>query len=245
MKNSTVVGQVYETSDYSLFKLRKDNRPVKEVNVVALAQSIKGMGQKHPIAVTSNYVVTDGQHRLAACKKLNIPVKYIIDKNAMTTKEIAQLQSASKAWNKKDFAHSYAEDGIEAYKLYNLFVKDYPEYSHTCCLIMLANRTERSQADEIAFQEGTFKVKSFSVAKKNAETIRAMGRFYKGYNMRGFVTAILFLLGHKDFSLERLMRKLPRRSKDIMDFSKMEDYISTLTEIYNWKETKKVYFNQA
>lgn len=242
MKEITVVGKVYETKKYELFKLRSDNRPIKDSNVNALTLSIEQMGQRHPIAVDNNFVVHDGQHRLEACKKLGIPVKYIIDETPMSTTNIAQLQSASKGWGNKDYAHSFAEANNPNYKLYNLFVKDYPEFNHTCVVMFLGNRTTRSKADEENFRIGTFTVKSYAAAKKNAEIIKEMGRYYKGYYLRGFVSAILKLLSFKEFELPRLMRKLPKRCKDIMDFSKTEDYLEALIHIYNWKETKKVYF---
>jgi hypothetical protein len=48
---------------------------------------------------------------------------------------------------------------------------------------------------------------------------------------------------NKDFEMKRLLRKLPKRCKELLDFSKTEDYLDTLQDIYNWKETKKVYFH--
>jgi hypothetical protein len=242
MKNN-VIGKIYETTNYEMFQLRNDNRPIKDQNVNALISSIKNMGLRHPIAVDNKYRVQDGQHRLAACKALKIPVAYIVDENTMTTAEIAELQSASKSWNHNDYAHSFSTtDNGDSYRLYQDFKTIYPEFSHSVILIMLTGINYTSEKVIEAFKNGTFTVKSYSKAKIIAETLKKLAPFYKGYNRRSFVLSIIYMMTNKDFTLERLLRKMPARCKQIMDFSKMEDYVDTLQDMYNWKETKKVYF---
>ena len=240
--SSKTVGKIYQTENYSIFKYRVDNRPVNHSNTNAIAKSIESMGQKHPISVDIDFNVQDGQHRLEACKKLKIPVKYIVDVDQMGTNQIAELQSTTRSWKTKDYAHGFASNN-ENYVLYNKFCTDYPEFSHTCVLALLSNKTERNGTIEDAFKTGGFKVKSLVKAREVADLLKSMSLYYKGFNKRGFVFAILKLKENKDFDLKRLLRKLPKRCKDLLDFSKTEDYIDTLQDIYNWKETKKVYFH--
>lgn len=242
MTNGKEVGKIYETSDYSQFSFRKDNRPVKETNVLSKIESIKMMGQKQPITVDKNGRVIDGQHRLEACKKLNIPVKYIIDEKRMSTQEIADLQSSSISWKPDDYASSFASTGNDSYKLYVLFSQAYPEFAHSCRLTMLENTYNRNHGAENKFKAGMFVVKSYKKACQYAEALKKIGAFYEGYNRRSFVCAVLYMMDNPEFSFERFMRKLPKRRRELMDFSKTEDYIEALQKIYNWKETKKVYF---
>lgn len=240
---SNVIGKIYETTNYEMFQLRKDNRPIKNQNVNALIKSIKNMGLRHPIAVDSNYKVQDGQHRLQACKALKIPVAYIVDENTMNTAEIAELQSASKGWNHDDYAHSFSTtDNGDDYKLYQDFKTLYPEFSHSVVLIMLTGLRGGNSKTTENFKNGTFEVRSYNKAKTVAETVKKLAPFYKGYCRRSFILAVMHMMSNKDFSLERLLRKMPARCKQIMDFSKMEDYVDTLQDMYNWKESKKVYF---
>lgn len=240
---SSVIGKIYETTNYEMFQLRKDNRPIKDQNVNALIKSIKNMGLRHPIAVDSKYRVQDGQHRLQACRALKIPVAYIVDENTMNTAEIAELQSASKGWNHDDYAHSFGTtDNGDDYKLYQEFKTLYPEFSHSVVLIMLTGIKHSNGKLIEDFKKGSFQVKNYSRAKQTAETVKKLSPFYKGYSRRSFILAIIHMMNNKDFSLERLLRKMPARCKQIMDFSKMEDYVDTLQDMYNWKESKKVYF---
>jgi len=244
MKDSKVVGKIFQTKNYSQFKYRADNRPVDQANVHKLVKSFEVMGQKIPIKVDSSMNVLDGQHRLKACVQLKMPVVFIIDDEDMTTSEIAQLQATSTKWNYADYAHSFATDeSLIDYRLYNNFCTTYSEFPHSTAILMLSNlRAAGGNADQV-FKSGKFKVKSFSKAKEIAETLRKMSIYYKSYNRKGFVSSVIVMMNHKDFSQERLFRKLPKRCKEIHDFSKTEDYLDTLQDIYNWKEPKKVYFH--
>jgi hypothetical protein len=244
MKDSKVVGKIFQTKNYDQFKYRADNRPVDASNVHKLVKSFEVMGQKIPIKVDSSMNVLDGQHRLKACVQLKIPVIFIIDDEDMTTSEIAQLQATTKKWTYEDYAHSFANDeNLVDYRLYNNFCSVYSEFPHSTAILMLGNqRTAGGNADQV-FKSGKFKIKSFAKAKHIAETLRKMSIYYKNYNRKGFVSSIIVMMNHKDYSEERLFRKLPKRCKEIHDFSKTEDYLDTLQDIYNWKETKKVYFH--
>ena len=241
--SSKTVGKIYQTENYSIFKYRIDNRPINETNVNNIARSIQIMGQRHPISVDYNMNIQDGQHRLEACKKLGVPVLYIVNKDLMSTSQIAELQSTTRSWKTKDYAHGFSNDNNENYNLYNKFCADYPEFSHTCALVLLSNKTERNASVEESFKTGDFKVKSYNKAREVADLLKSMSAYYKGYNKRGFIFALLKMKENKDFEMKRLLRKLPKRCKELLDFSKTEDYLDTLQDIYNWKETKKVYFH--
>ena len=246
MKESTkVIGKIYQTTNYERFQFRVDNRPVEDNTVKKLVKSIGEMGQKLPIKVDYAFNVLDGQHRLKACMSLNIPVTYIIDNDLMSTEQIAQLQSTTKKWSASDYAHSFAsdEDNGSDYRLYNTFTALYPEFPHSTALLMLSNSKNNAGNADVNFKTGKFKVKSYTKAKLIAETLRKLSIYYKNYNKKGFVSSLVVMINHVDFSLERLLRKMPKRCKQIHDFSKTEDYLDTLQSIYNWNEAKKVYFH--
>jgi hypothetical protein len=244
MKDSRKIGNIFQTNNYSQFKIRTDNRPINQANVQKLVKSFEIMGQKIPIKVDSKMYVLDGQHRLKACAHLKIPVVFIVDDKAMTTSEIAQLQATSSKWNYADYAQSFATDeNLVDYRLYRNFCSTYSEFPHSTAILMLGNQRAAGGNAHDIFISGRFKIKSFSKAKEIAELLRKMSIYYKNYNRKGFVSSVIVMMSHKDFSVERLFRKLPKRCKEIHDFSKTEDYLDTLQDIYNWKETKKVYFH--
>lgn len=71
-----VIGTIFSTSDYTLFKKLKGNRRVKKNK--NLPRELEEMGQTSPIVVNSNFEVIDGQHRLEILKSRGKPVSFII-----------------------------------------------------------------------------------------------------------------------------------------------------------------------
>lgn len=71
-----VIGSIFSTSDYTLFKKLKGNRKVKRNK--NLRKELEAMGQSSPIVVNSNFEVIDGQHRLDILKSMGRPVSFII-----------------------------------------------------------------------------------------------------------------------------------------------------------------------
>jgi len=240
-----VVGKVYSTTNYEMFSYREDNRKIDTDNVRHKVESIKVMGQQVPIKVDGKNIVQDGQHRLEACKQLGIPVEFIVDQEgSLTTNELALLQSSSKGWANEDYAYSFSqsEEHGENYRLYREFCKLYPEFGHSTILLLLMNLKSPGSNVDKNFKAGTFKVKSFNKGRQMAEILRRFAPFYKNYTKRNFAVALVHIMSYPDFDLERLMRKMPKRCKELMDFSRATDYIQTFETIYNWKESKKLYF---
>lgn len=233
-------GRIYSTTNYDMFKYRKDNRPIKESNVLSKIESIRKMGLRQPICVDNMFRVTDGQHRLEACKRLKIEVRYIIDDYKMSTYALADLQSATKPWSVDEYTHTYAQKDTN-YRLYQDFCKKYPQFSHTCRLSLLTDKHGRTNIDEV-FKQGLFEIKSIAKASTYADQLIKLGEFYKGYNKRSFVYAFMIMQSHPDFDFDRLMRKMPKRCRDIKDFSQTKDFLDVMQNIYNWKETKRLSF---
>jgi len=237
-----VIGKIYSTTDYDMFKYREDNRELRPHLVEKLLATIGKIGQRQAVSVDSDLFVIDGQHRIEVCRRLEIPVVFSIDDRPTSTNDLIDIQTME-GWNLNDRAGSFSLTD-ENYKWYNNFSERYQEFSHTIKIMLLCNIPERSKKIEQDFKIGNFKIKSFNKAIESGDMLRKFGHFYKGYKKRGFVAAILIMKQHKDFELSRLLRKMPIRSKSLLDFSKTEDYLEVLEEMYNWKETKKVYFTR-
>jgi hypothetical protein len=71
---------VYQTSDYTLFHLLSENRPVDLNHVRKLVAMITQSNLLHikPLDVMAHLGVIDRQHRLAAARELGLPVYYKI-----------------------------------------------------------------------------------------------------------------------------------------------------------------------
>jgi hypothetical protein len=234
--------RILTTTDYKLFSWRKANRDIKEAKVTELMPKIDKSGQLIPAMVDVNMRIIDGQHRFEACRRLKKPFKYFIETARISMEQVSEINSINTKWTPLDHAKSYATQGKEDYKQYMQFEKEFSDFSHGCRLILLKGINARSVNLERDFNEGSFTINSMNKARQQANFLKSLAQFYPGYKRRSFVLAVLHLMENPLFDKERFMRKMPKRCKDILDFSQTSDYISTLQDIYNWKETKKVSF---
>lgn len=106
---------VYVTKDYSRFKRLEGNREVLNRRVEKIIHSINEVGYvNNPILVNEKYEVIDGQGRLEAFKRLNIPVEYIMVKG-IGVKECISMNINMENWTMEDFINCYAENGNDNY----------------------------------------------------------------------------------------------------------------------------------
>ena len=245
MKNSTVIGQILQTNNYGQFKFRNDNRPINEVNLREKIASIKRIGQQLPIIVLHDGTVEEGQHRLKACEFLRIPVKFIVRKEKASTSDLAELQNNSVKFSNSDYVHSFSNsNNSENYILYKEFREIYYEFSHSITLVLLSGLTARSGAVEEAFKNNEFKVVNYKKACANAEMIRHIGAQYDGYTRNSFGFAVLFMAKNPEFDHKRLAAKIKHKHELLKAFSKWQEYVRVLEEIYNFAAAKntRLYF---
>ncbi len=123
----------YKSTDYALFLPLNFNREVCPIHVKTLEESMKKWGftsvmnviQTNVIDGTTKFYNLDGQHRLAAAMRLNIPIKFEI-KELNTQKElvefIADLNTSSKGWGTSQFLKVWSGLNIKEYlKLKEVF----------------------------------------------------------------------------------------------------------------------------
>ncbi|WP_143463741.1 ParB N-terminal domain-containing protein [Levilactobacillus enshiensis] len=105
------IGEVFKTDDYSLFKLSKFNRTVI-LRKAMIEQAKEGLIA--PIVVNENFVVIDGQHRLAASKVAKVPVEYIV-KPGLGKNDIVRMNTIQRKWSLEDYVDAFANQGNPTY----------------------------------------------------------------------------------------------------------------------------------
>ena len=118
--------EVYTTKNYDIFKRLVGNRDIPESRISKIVASIQEIGWIHnPIVVNEKMEVIDGQGRLTALQRLNMPVEYIIAEGA-GSQECIYMNMNMVNWKQPDFIKSYAEQGNVNYQrllsLMNLYV---------------------------------------------------------------------------------------------------------------------------
>lgn len=227
---------IKSTRDYNIFKLIKGNRIPKEKDIVTLTERIKVSGIVDPICVNEKMQVIDGQHRLEACKRLNIPISYYVNEGAdMST--VHAVNSQRKNWTNTNYAESYCALGKEDYKIYSEFREKY-KITHEAAMVMLTGQYTDTKIDS-KFAKGEMKIVNLKKATDIAEKLMKLGEFYKGYLRRSFIFAFVHCYRTEGFDYSRLHHKMAQLSRKMVDCPNTKMYIELLEEVYNWKADKK------
>ena len=116
MKEREMAYKVYVTKNYGIFKRLAGNRDIPESRISKIVASIQEIGWvRNPIVVNEKMEVIDGQGRLTALQRLNMPIEYIIAEGA-GSKECIYMNMNMVNWKLPDFIKSYAEQGNENYQ---------------------------------------------------------------------------------------------------------------------------------
>lgn len=196
------VGSVYKTDDYSIFKLSKFNRTVL-LHKAMIEQASQGLVA--PIIVNEDFVVIDGQHRLAASKEANVPVEYII-KRGLGKNDIVRMNTIQRRWSLKDYVEAYANQGTLAYQKLAKLINE--KMADTTSTIEIAINSLSPNTARKAIENGDFEFWNYERAVEFLN-------FYKDFcdktrtPKRSKVTIALYILFRlKKFDAGRMITKV-------------------------------------
>lgn len=228
-----VIGQVFETTDFEMFKLSKFNRNIlvrKELIEQARHNEIVA-----PIVVNENMVIIDGQHRWLAHTMAKTPIKYIV-MPGLNDGDITRMNTLQKPWSLANWIEAYANEAREEYvKLFDLKKN---LFASTTQLALVATDTRSASAAKQIIKSGDFKFKNY---EKVVEFFVFVNSFFTEINapVRSKVVEALWeLFKLADIDLNRLTTKVIETKLDkeirIKSFDKGESIVALL-ESYNSK----------
>jgi hypothetical protein len=234
--NSKKVNEILRTKDYSIFKVNEHNRVIIPSHVKRLTQSMLVNGwQKGSYMVTDrNYNVIDGQHRLEAAKIANVPVEYAVEVKA-TADSIRMLNTNSKNWNIIDHLRYHVEAGNQNYVLLDRFMKNFPDFRPTECMMLVKN--SMSSAERGEFESGQFVVKDMKKAYAWGHQIMSLKPYFdSGYCKSIFVRALMkVFLNKPEFNFDEFLHKIHIRPRSIYMCGTVDQYVEMIEDIYNYK----------
>ena len=234
-----------KTTNYKQFKELTGNRNIENAHLIKLTNSIaeKNLLEHFPILVTKKMEVIDGQHRLRAAKRLNIPIHYQVLNADSGILETQLLNANQRSWKPMDFILSYEALGNPNYKRLHEFIESYG-LGASGTISLIGNDKNRSWSD---FKSGKFEIneRKWSEAVTLMLNIRDLIPYMENksfWKMRDFPRAMKE--AYKKVSHERIMEKLVmiaegRSSKKIIEKSYTKrDYLRQIEDIVNWKVSK-------
>jgi hypothetical protein len=227
--------KIKSTSDLNRFSFLEGNRRIVKPHLNRLIRAIEqeNLLAYNPILVTRNHEVIDGQHRLVAARKLNLPI-YYIEMETLEGNEIGTMNTIRKGWSVKDYVNYYSAQGQDSYK----WLKEVMEGTdvYVSALIELAGSAYAQ------IKDGTFRIdlsgrKIFMERLERLEQYIAVDDNLKNARaMRAFIR----LMQRGEFDHERMLDKLDQCSGKIEIYAHNIDMMREFERIYNWKEGTKI-----
>jgi len=244
--------KVYQTSDYTEFKVLSGNRPLKPAHVKRLKESISEHGNLGaPIIVNEKYEMIDGQHRKIALEELGLPVEYIM-KQGFGLKEIHVSNTNRKNWTLTEFMNCYADLKMKHYARFKEFNEKYGFPITTSLILVLGyslggeKGPSRTGGSQDSFRRGEFIFKNPEEAEDRAERILMLKDIYWGYKSKYFVLAMLKMFRLKEYNHSEFMSKLRQNmDKLIVTPGTINGFLRIFEDIYNYRrQGKKISFFQ-
>lgn len=227
-----------ETTNLEQFKYLSFNRPIDRNHVVKMKSVLQNKNdwKNHPLLVTKDMEVIDGQHRLEASKLLGIPVHYEISEN-YRPEDVFNINTCQKRWQPIDFMHYHAELGNSEYTKLRSFMRDMG-YPLNVMLIWLSKEEDGRQT---RFRDGKFVFRltedTLSAMMASKQIIDILKKKHikpiSIYKQQSFHKALKYVLCNPMVDVDYLLSKIENYSSFIKYCQSWQEYVDILADIHN------------
>ena len=242
---------VYQSDDYSKFKLIEGNRPIDHAKKII--ESIKEIGMLwQPILVNERFEIIDGQGRFLAMKTLKLPIIYI-RQDGLTIKEVRYLNKNATNWKVDDYIHSYAtgDDARDAYRNLEVVMRQFPEFSQST-IMKAASRYGLNSYHSNAIKSGAYDEMDFTSmnnAIRRLTKLREISNLlpgdykFKSVLLHGVIFCEYIAEVDANFSIDQLVDSIKKNHKLVEPARNVSLAISNLNYMYNYKRSDKNRYN--
>jgi hypothetical protein len=240
---------IYQTTDYDMFKPMVGNRQLDPYNIKQLIESMNQHGYLTSIVVVNEKMeVADGQHRIEAARETGTKVLYVIAKG-YDLSEVQVLNSFGKKWTRAEYLESYCARGVESYLKIRAFHQMYPMLTLGTILNILAlsssaegantKRVKNSNIRQKTFESGEFVIENIEFSVEIADHLCQFADYYNGYNKKCFASAIVAFMKNKNYVPSEMIHKVSLQPASLVHCATEMQYKEMLEGIYNYKRKTK------
>lgn len=237
------VGKILSSYEYDKFVRIKGNRTLNFKNLAKIIGSMKKKQLIIPILVNEKYEVIDGQHRLAACKELSLPVFYYMVEG-YGDNEVITTNVNQENWTKLQFLDYYIEHENANYiEFEKIRTRHGLSINQLLNVISKAKRTTFKSLS-FSFVEGTFKLNQEDIWEAT-NFLAVLEDFNKStyYKCDGFVLALLALYYYPPYDHSHMLQQLKIRGDKLNINASKTEYLRILTtEVYSSHKGKKTIY---
>lgn len=228
------------SNNYSDFKLSIENRDInlKKNKARKLRDSLKKHGWIPSFPMTcykngsSKLTILDGQHRFSIARELGMPVKYVLVDQEF---DISEINNTQDTWKLKDYMRRWQKAGKEEYFEIENFMKTHPNVTLSMTISLLGGNNVAGTYQKNKYKEGKFKITSRSRGKayQVANAFESIIEVNKDAKHNNLLKALYKCFYVDSFDSSRLIEQCEKNPAMIQPYSKTEDWLDLLQEIYN------------
>lgn len=245
-----IIANVYEETDYDVFKRLLENRDVTPSRFRKLVESISEKYILNPIIVNEKYEVIEGQGRFEARKALGLPIHYIMVRGA-TVEDCRRLNKFNTRWMSSDFAESHAKSGNESYIRLLAVCKDLK--LPIARALRLSNHGSATNKDnparmsvmergDLVFTESD----ALTVEYINTCALEILDALqFTGRRNDAFFVAVKVMVETKGYDHNRMLQKCKTERNSYAQMARLIDQLKEFERIYNkgLSAKSKLYFS--
>ena len=238
---------IQKTKDYSMFKLREDNKErIKQAHVDRIRKSIESRNllDLRPIVINEKFEILDGQHRYLAAKSLGVELFYIVKKELEANDII--IMNIAKPWVLTDYLNFYCKNEKQEYLKLKEFISQ-NELNIKTALNITIGRAEQALDD---FRSGNYTFtkevlkEEIDTCKETIGLIRKNNGFSPYLDSARFWKALIKLIRHPDFNAERWFSNLKRMTERFVAKVNINEYLRIIQYVYNYRYPNKIRLNE-
>lgn len=241
-KNTGIV--TLETTDYDVFKKVQGNRALSERNVKSIVKNIQNFGLKPTVVIVNEKMeVIDGQHRVEALKRLNLPVLYQVHPGLSLIDCVAMNTSGS-LWDNNDYINSYVEMGEPEYVELRRLSKLFPEFTSSNIAVILNSKTTTKIGALI--KHGTLVLDYHGAeAEERLNYVKSLCDAMPNFVGRREVLLVVLarIMGLEGVEKDRLQEQIQKYGSIIItDIVDNRGCLMKLEDVYNYHKATRVRF---
>ena len=238
-----ITGNVFRTSDYSIFKRLEGNRPVLARRVSKIASSISKNGYVfNPIVVNEAMQIIDGQGRFEALKQAGLPIDFVVSEGAGLDECVA-LNMYATPWTLRDYIDSYHEMGNQSYLLLKFLLDQYKDLPLNVVLQFVSGTpaipNEKIKSGTLALTDDMVETAKenlnfVKLVQKNVESVRGGSRYL--YYAIGFAR----MCGADEVRLLSCIQRSVLQPAPNIRYA-----LDEISDLYNWNlkdPSRRMYF---
>lgn len=232
------------SKNYELFKFMEGNRKINSSNLSQIMASMKEKQLVIPITVNEKFEIIDGQHRYTACRELNLPVYFIIERGYNIEDVIRANVNGGRKWFDADYLNKYCLLGDDRYLEIKSMTENFDITINDFIRLMSTIQGKKATALKREFREGRVDLNGIQMLVRFLMALEDFKPF-KHYKKSNFILAFSKLYFREDYDHEHMIKRLGSNIHNLIKQGTSDEYLSLIcNKIYSYGATKNpIYYS--